>query len=134
MTELVPINSGDSSSNGFLGLAWRVTKLATSALHLKEGLFMLKARTERNAGKASRLSEMCGIAEVEPRYTSQIMEVSQSLTRVARDAGDLASTADDMSSKANGFNNAHEREYRGVYEAVQASGVRQAKPGFYRVQ
>ncbi|RSR92825.1 conjugal transfer protein TraB, partial [Streptomyces sp. WAC00469] len=39
---------------------------------------------------------------------------------------------DQMASAADGLASAHEREYRGVYEAVKASGVRQAKPGFYR--
>jgi hypothetical protein len=39
-----------------------------------------------------------------------------------------------MAGHADGFNQAHENEYRGIYEAVNASRHRQAKPGFYRVR
>ncbi|SHN34599.1 conjugal transfer protein TraB [Actinacidiphila paucisporea] len=136
MSDLVhlPSGAGDGSDNGFLSLARRVTTLAAAALMLKEGLFVLKARMERNSGTARRLSEMCGVAEVEPKYTAQILEVSGALQRVAQASGDLAATADDMQIKAQGFNSAHQSEYRGIYEAVNASGVRQAKPGFYRVR
>lgn len=132
MSEIVPVTSG--SGNGFLALSWRVVALSTAALHLKEGMYLLKRHMETNATAARNLSEMCAAAEVEPQYTAQILEASQALTRVAEASGDLAATADAMESDARGFNSAHEREYRGIYEAVNGSGVQQAKPGFYRVR
>jgi hypothetical protein len=59
------------------------------------------------------------------------------LTRSAAEpsdgAGQLGDTADTMASHAKGFDSAHQNEYRGTYEAVNASAHRQAKPGFYRV-
>jgi hypothetical protein len=135
MTELVPLPpAAGTGDNGFLSLARRVSTLAAAALLLKEALFALKARMERNSAAARRLSEMCHVAEVEPQYTAQILEVSGALHQVAQASGDVATTADDMQIKAQGFNNAHQSEYRGIYEAVNASGVRQAKPGFYRVR
>jgi hypothetical protein len=123
-----------SSSNGFMSLAARVTALSTAALQLKEGMHLLQRHMENNSAKARTLSEMCGAAEVEPRYTAQILEVSQALTRVAEAAGDLASTADATETNARGFNNAHQAEYRGIYEASNASGVQQARPGFYQTR
>jgi hypothetical protein len=37
-----------------------------------------------------------------------------------------------MAAGAQAVKDAHQQDYRGIYEAVQASGARQAKPGFYR--
>lgn len=132
MSEIVPVTSGGGSGNGFLALSGRVTALATAALRLKEGMYLLKRHMENNATGARNLSEMCAAAEVEPRYTAQILEVSQALTRVAEASGDLAATADGMEANARGFNSAHRSQYRGIYEASNASPARQAKPGFYR--
>ncbi|MFI5945555.1 conjugal transfer protein TraB [Streptomyces uncialis] len=133
------MNNGVASStgsattgNGFLALAGRTAKLAASALFLKEGMHLLRSHMKANANAALRLSEMCGQAEVEPRFTSMIEEVSTSLTGVAEASGDMVNAADSVDTDARGFNNAHEREYRPGYEASNGSGVRQAKPGFYR--
>jgi hypothetical protein len=118
----------------FLTLAARVTALSAAALRLKENAWALQRHMEDNAGKAQTLSEMCDAAEVEPQYTALIMESSKALRRVANASGELADTADVMETHARGFNDAHESENRGVYEAVQASAVRQPKPGFNRVR
>jgi hypothetical protein len=97
-------------------------------------MFALKRHMEANATVARTLSEMCHQAEVDPQFTAQILGVSQGLTRVAAASGQLADTADTMASHAKGFNDAHTGEYRGIYEAVNASSHRQAKPGFYRIR
>lgn len=128
------VSDGAGGGNGFLALAGRVAALTTSALRLKEGMFALKRHMDTNATAARTLSEMCHLAEVDPRYTAQILGVSQALTRVATASGQVADTADTMATHAAGFRDAHQREYRGIYEAVNASGHRQAKPGFYRVR
>ncbi|WP_042370536.1 hypothetical protein [Streptacidiphilus neutrinimicus] len=126
--------TGGGGGNGFLALSGRIAALTTAALRLKEGMFALKRHMETNATAARTLSEMCHQAEVDTQFTAQILGISQSLTRVATGAGQLADTADTMAAHASGFRSAHESEYRGIYEAVSASSHRQAKPGFYRVQ
>jgi hypothetical protein len=123
---------GASNGNGFLALAGRTAKLAASALFLKEGMHLLRSHMQANANAAMRLSEMCGQAEVEPQFTSMIEDTSTALTGVAEASGEMVNAADSVDTDARGFNNAHEREYRPGYEASNGSGVRQAKPGFYR--
>jgi hypothetical protein len=132
-TPKLPERSGGERPS-FLGLAGRIAWLTASALALKEGLWVLRRRMEKDADDAERLSEMCAVAEVEPRFTALIHEAGGALRQVAEASGDLAGAADEMETNARGFKDAHETEYRGVYEAVQASGVRQAKPGFYRTK
>ncbi|MFE4055569.1 conjugal transfer protein TraB [Streptomyces sp. NPDC059096] len=121
-----------ASGNGFLALSGRTAALAAAALFLKEGMHLLRSHMKANANAALRLSEMCGQAEVEPRFVSLIEEASTALTGVAEASGEMANAADSVDSDARGFNHAHDREYRPGYEASNGSGVRQAKPGFYR--
>ncbi|MER5465538.1 conjugal transfer protein TraB [Streptomyces sp. NPDC002668] len=126
------MSGGSSSDNGFIALSARTAALAAAALFLKEGMHLLRAHMGRNAAKARRVSEMCDAAEVEPQYTAMILDASASLTRVSEASGEMTNAADAVDNDARGFNSAHDTEYRGVYEAVNGSGVRQAKPGFYR--
>ncbi|MER6375318.1 conjugal transfer protein TraB [Streptomyces mirabilis] len=121
-----------STGNGFLALAGRTAKLAASALFLKEGMHLLRSHMQANSNAAMRLSEMCDQAEVEPQFTSMIEDASTALTAVAEASGDMVNAADSVDTDARGFNNAHDREYRPGYEASNGSGVKQAKPGFYR--
>jgi hypothetical protein len=138
--EALPVRRADTTADvaagtpGFLTLAARVTALSVAALRLKENLWALRRHMENNADKARALSEMCDQAEVEPQFTAQILEVSAAFRRVAEASGELADTADVMEVNARGFNDAHDSEYRGVYEAVQKSAVRQPKPGFNQVK
>lgn len=118
----------------FLRLAARVTTLTAAALALKEGLWLLKRRMEHDADDSDTLAEQCAAAEVEPRFTGLVHEAGTALRVVATASGDVASAADLMEYQARGFGEAHQSEYRGIYEAVNASGVRQAKPGFYRTR
>lgn len=138
MSDLVPAtpNLPDTSGRapGFRGLAARVTAFASSALALAQGLHALRRQMNHDADDADRLAEMCAAAEVEPKFTALIHEAGASLRAVATASGQMAQAADQMATAADGLASAHEREYRGVYEAVQASGVRQAKPGFYRTR
>lgn len=128
------MNSGGSASsgNGFLALAGRTAKLAASALFLKEGMHLLRAHMKANANAALRLSEMNNQAEVEPQFISMIEDVATHLTAVAEASGEMVNAADSVDTDARGFNNAHDREYRPGYEASNGSGVKQAKPGYYR--
>jgi hypothetical protein len=77
---------------------------------------------------------MCDAAEVEPRYTGLIMDGSVSLRKVADASGELANAADVMQTDAQGFNDAHQGEYGGIYETVQRMGVQQPKSGFNEVK
>jgi len=129
-----PSQAPQRGGAGFLELSFRILALTTAAIRLKEGTWALQKHMERNASKARRLSEMCTEAEVDAEYTQQILEVSAALQRVADASGQLSATADTMAGHAQGFNAAHESEYRGIFEAVQASKHRQAKPGFYKVR
>ncbi|PZT74497.1 MULTISPECIES: conjugal transfer protein TraB [unclassified Streptomyces] len=139
MTELEPyVPAGLPERSGgrlsFLSLAGRITTLTGAALALKEGLWMLRRRMEKDADGLDRLAEQCGTAEVEPRFTALMTDAASALRAVAEASGELAGAADSMEADARAFGDAHEAEYRGVYEAVKASGVQQAKPGFYETR
>ncbi|MEY9961331.1 conjugal transfer protein TraB [Streptacidiphilus sp. MAP5-52] len=135
MSSIVPVPAApEGEGAGFLALAARTIALSAAALRLKEGTWALQKHMENNAGSARRLSEMCTAAEVDDEYTQQILEVGAALQRVADASGQLSATADTMAGHAQGFNAAHDSEYRGIYEAVNASRHRQAKPGFYKVR
>lgn len=136
--EIVP--QGDTlpavpdSNLGFLSLGAAVTLLVAQTLRLKEKIWALQALFRRNADKASNMSEMCDAAEVEPRFTALIMEGSTSLREVAEASGELVDAADAMQTDAQGFKDAHEGEYGGIYEVTQSMGVQQPKPGFNEVR
>ncbi|WP_244967051.1 conjugal transfer protein TraB [Streptomyces cacaoi] len=119
----------------FTLLAVRVLTLTSAAHDLKEELWGLKNRMETDASDADRLAEQCTAAEVEPRFISLMQDAATSLRNVADASADVAGAADQMESNARSFGDAHESEYRGVYEAVQARpDVRQPKPGFCRTR
>jgi hypothetical protein len=128
----LPATTGDTPS--FTRLVARMSALTASALALKEGLWALKRRMEHDAQHHHRLSDMCVAAEVEPKFTNLITTAGSALQAVADASGDLAAAADQVQHHAQDLHDAHQAEYRGVYEAVNASGVRQAKPGFYRTR
>ncbi|MTE22615.1 conjugal transfer protein TraB [Streptomyces sp. TRM43335] len=118
----------------FTRLAARTATLTASALALREGLWELRQRMETDADDAARLAELCQQAEVEPRFVALITEASGALRAVAEASGELADAADHMEAGARDLHDSHQAEYAGVYEAVQASGVQQARPGFYRTR
>ncbi|MFC9954871.1 conjugal transfer protein TraB [Streptomyces prasinus] len=138
MSDLVPRPAHLPATGGgtpaFTRLAARMTALTAAALALKEGLWTLKREMERNSDRHNQLADMCGLAEVEPRFTGLISQSATALFAVAQASADVATTADQVQHGAQDLHDAHQAEYRGVYEAVNASGVRQAKPGFYRTR
>ncbi|CAL9617886.1 hypothetical protein SUDANB58_05765 (plasmid) [Streptomyces sp. enrichment culture] len=138
MSDLVPrpahLPAARGGTPSFTRLAARTAALAASALALKEGLWSLQRRMERDADHADMLADLCTAAEVEPRFTGLITEAGAALRAVAQASAEVARTADQVQHDARGLHDAHQSEYRGVYEAVNASGVRQAKPGFYRTR
>lgn len=118
----------------FATLAARVMALATAAALLKEQLHLLKNRMHHDAARARRLSEHLHQAGADPRFQAQAIEVSKAFDRVAEASGEVANAADQMEANARGVRDAHQTEYRGIYEVRQASPYAQPKPGFNRVR
>ncbi|MEW2553680.1 conjugal transfer protein TraB [Streptomyces zhihengii] len=139
MSDLAPTSPSLPAADGgrapgFRGLTARVATFTASAIALTEGLWRLRRQMEVDADDADQLAEMCTRAEVEPRFTALIQEAGGSLRAVATASGEMAEAADQMATAADDLAASHDREYRGVYEAVQSSGVQQAKAGFYRTR
>lgn len=117
----------------FITLALRVMALAVAAALLKEQLHLLKARMHRDAERARRLSGHLAQAGVDPTFQAQALEVAAAFERVAQASGELADAADQMEMNAQFVKDAHDTEYGGIYEAVNASPYAQPKPGFNEV-
>lgn len=117
----------------FLILGARFVALAAAAALLKEQLHLLKARMHRDAAFARRVAEMCGQAGVDAHFVALFLEAAQAFERVAAASGELADAADQMQMNAQFVKDAHDAEYRGVYEAANASPYAQPRPGFNRV-
>jgi hypothetical protein len=128
------IRSAAAGALNFLTLTARIAALTTAALHLKEQMHAQIRDTEANAEKVRAVAEMCDAAGVEPQFTALILESSTALRRVPEAARDVAETADRTELHARQFGDAHEAEYRGIHEAVNASGVQQPKAGFNAVR
>lgn len=118
----------------FLTLSARFMALAAAAMWLKENLHLIKAHMHRNAEFARRVAEMCEAAGADGRFIAEILEASAAIERVAQASGVLADAADQMEMNARFVNDAHESEYRGIYEVRQASPYAQPKPGFNAVR
>ncbi|EFL29461.1 putative lysine-rich arabinogalactan protein 19 (Lys-rich AGP 19) [Streptomyces himastatinicus ATCC 53653] len=118
----------------FVTLAARIMALAAAAALLKEQLHLLKARMHNDAARARRLAEHLNQAGADTRFQAQTFEVATAFERVAESSGELAQAADDMEANARGVRDAHEAEYRGIYEVRQASPYAQPLPGFSAVR
>lgn len=118
----------------FVTLALRIMALAAAAALLKEQLHLLKARMHHDAQRARTLAGHLAQAGVDAHFQAQTLEVANAFDRVADASGELARAADDMETSANGVRDAHDAEYRGIYEVRQASPYAQPKPGFNRVR
>ncbi|MFJ3094626.1 conjugal transfer protein TraB [Streptomyces hydrogenans] len=127
-----PSDSGRAPS--FLALAGRVAALTASAVALTEGLGQLRRRMEHDADDADRLAEQAGAAEVDAHLLGLVHEAARALRTVASVTGEAVQAADQMAHASQATADAHSAEYRGVYEAVQASGYQQPKPGFLRTR
>lgn len=138
MSDLVPrasyLPARPDQAPTFTGLVARTATLTAAALALREGLHALQRRMDADADAAGRMGEMCHQAEVEPRFVALIADAATALRAVATASGELADAADRMEAGARDLHDAHQGEYRGVYEAVRASGVQQARAGFYRTR
>jgi len=118
----------------FLTLSARFLALAAAAMWLKENLHLLKQRMHNDAAFARRVGEMCGAAGADAYFVALFLETAAAFERVAEASGELASAADDMEANARNVGDAHETEYRGIYEVRQASPYAQPKPGFNKVR
>ena len=118
----------------FVTLAAAFIALAGAALLLKEQLHLLKARMHRDAAFAVKVGELCGAAGVDAYFVGLFVEAAKAFTLVAEASGELAGAADQMESNARGVKDAHDRQYRGIYEYRQSRPYRQPKPGFNRVR
>lgn len=118
----------------FATLSARFMAMATAALWLKETLHLLKQRMHDDAALARRVGEMSGQAGADPYFVGLFTEASKEFDLVAEASGELAHAADQMETHARGVQDAHDTEYRGIYEVRQASPYAQPKPGFNRVR
>lgn len=118
----------------FVTLGARIAALAAAAALLKESLHLLKNRMHKDAQKARKVSEMCGAAGVDPHFQAQIIDVSQDFDHVANASDEVADAADQMEANAQAVKDAHQAEYGGIYEAVNANPYTQPKPGFNAVR
>jgi hypothetical protein len=118
----------------FVSLSLRIMALAAAAALLKEQLHLLKARMHDDAARARRLADHLHQARVDTRFQAQAIEVAAAFERVAEASGELAQAADGMEAAAGGVRDAHEAEYRGIYEVRQASPYAQPLPGFNAVR
>lgn len=118
----------------FITLSARTAALAAAAALLKEQLHLLKARMHHDAARARRLAGHLNQAGADARFQAQSLEVAAAFERVADASGELAQAADQMQINAEFVKDAHESEYRGIYEVRQASPYAQPKPGFNRVR
>jgi hypothetical protein len=118
----------------FISLAACFIALAAAAALLKERLHLLKAQMRRDAAFARRVGELCGQARVDPYFLSLYAETGNAFDRVADASGELASAADQMEINAQFVKDAHDTQYRGIYEVRQASPYAQPTPGFNRVR
>lgn len=124
-----------TSEVSFGGLAWRLATLTIAALALKTELSTLRTRMNQDADEVSRLADLCVEAEVSPQHTEHMLQAALALRAVAEASADVEASADDMASHARATADAHETEYRGIYEVATANaarGIRQPKPGFTR--
>lgn len=131
-TVRLPAHRAGDGTPSFLRLAGKISTLTAAAMALKEGLWLLKRRMEHDADDADQIAEQCVAAEVDPRFAALIHEAARSLRTVAEASGGVAEAADHLEVNAREFGDAHEAEYRGVYEADKATDYRQARPAFYR--
>jgi hypothetical protein len=118
----------------FVTLAAAFVALAGAAAMLKEQLHLLKERMHRDAAFASKVGEMCGAAGVDAYFVGLFVEAATAFMRVAEASGELAGAADQMESDARGVKNAHDTQYRGIYEYRQSRPYKQPKPGFNKVR
>lgn len=118
----------------FVALAACFIALAAAAMWLKEKLHLLKARMRRDAAFARKVAELCGQAGVDTYFLGLFIEASQAFDRVAEASGELADAADQMEMNARFVKDAHDTQYRGIYEVTNASPYAQPKPGFNRVR
>jgi hypothetical protein len=118
----------------FVFLAGCFIALAAAAMWLKEKLHLLKERMRRDAAFARKVAELCGAARVDNYFLSLFFEAATAFDRVADASGELANAADQMEMNARFVKDAHDTEYRGIYEVRQASPYEQPTPGFNRVR
>ena len=118
----------------FITLTARFMALAAAAMWLKENLHILKTRMHKDAEQARKVAELCGQAHVDNYFVALFLEVSQAFDRVAEASGELCDAADGMETNARAISDAHETEYRGIYEVRQSSPYEQPTPGFNKVR
>jgi hypothetical protein len=118
----------------FVALAACFAALAAASALLKERLHLLKAQMHRDAAFARKVGELCGTAGADAYFVALYFETAAAFERVAEASGELANAADQMEMNAQFVKDAHETEYRGIYEVAQASPYAQPKPGFNRVR
>ncbi|MGW5497733.1 hypothetical protein [Streptomyces olivaceoviridis] len=132
MGQTVPAIDADGAGNGYTALVAKFTALQNAAAGLLAEAERLSLRMRANAGAATAVSDMCALAEVDARHVAAVGAVGEAFGRVVRGYKGLMGAAETLHSAVGRLKNEHQAEYGGIYEAVAASGVRQARPGFYQ--
>ncbi|MGW0143644.1 conjugal transfer protein TraB [Streptomyces calvus] len=132
--EIAPTVGADGADNGYTALVAKFTVLQNAAAALLAEAERLSVRMRANATAATVVSELCAAAEVDARHVANVAEVGAAFGRVANGCTGLMGAADTLHTTVGRLKTEHQAEYGGIHEAVAASGVRQARPGFYRPQ
>jgi hypothetical protein len=118
----------------FLAVQGALAKLRLQTALLAGAVGREQKAMESDAEKARALADKSAPAEVAPEYLARLGEVAGALLGVSEAAQAVVSAAEDASHAANESNEAHQGEYRGIFELAQSSRHPMAKPGFYEAK
>ncbi|MFE6357533.1 conjugal transfer protein TraB [Streptomyces rochei] len=132
MGQIAPALGADGADNGYAALVAKFTILQSAAANLLAEAERLSLQMRVNADAATAVSDLCAVAEVDARHVATVATIGAAFGRVVTGCTGLMGAADTLHTAVGHLKAEHQAEYGGIYEAVAASGVRQAKPGFYR--
>ncbi|WP_103503939.1 hypothetical protein [Streptomyces sp. SM14] len=122
------------SDNSFLGLAWRLGRLATAAGAVHLTVTAGQARAARNAAACRAMADAMTEAHVAPRHVAALQDVASNLELTAGATTEMAHASDELAAAAAHARDEHRAEYGDIYDEAQhmaSKGDRQPKPGFF---
>ncbi|MEV5178067.1 hypothetical protein AB0L10_45385 [Streptomyces flaveolus] len=132
MGQIAPAIGADGADNGYTALVAKFTALQNAAASLFAEAERLSLRMRVNADAATVVSDLCAVAEVDARHVAAVAAVGAAFGGVVNGCSGLMGAVDALHTAAGHLKSEHQTEYGGIHAAVTASGVRQAKPGFYQ--
>ncbi|MEU5713985.1 hypothetical protein [Streptomyces flaveolus] len=132
MGQIAPAVGADGVNNGYVALVTKFTALQHAAAVLLEEAERLAQRMRANADAAVTVADLCAVAEVDGVHVAAVADIGEAFGRVVGGCKRVMSAADQVHTAAGHLKTEHQAEYGGIHAAVTASGVRQAKPGFYQ--